>query len=218
MIPIGRIPHRIAVPALVALFVVCGFISLTLDSATFDETAHLGAGVSYLETGDFRLNPEHPPLVKLIAAAPLGPPSPRWRDYDSPVWRGTPLSDRSAPVAFGRVGVRLRAPERPAREPRPPRPRRTADARPMRDPGLGRAPPAGRLRMGSRAVRAARRSVRTRARGHLSDASRPRAPRDDRSSIGPRIHRDVMARLALDRTHRRGGGLRSAAPRSAQRS
>ncbi len=41
------------------------------DSQTTDEGAHLGAGLSYWRTGDFRLNPEHPPLVKLLAAAPL---------------------------------------------------------------------------------------------------------------------------------------------------
>jgi hypothetical protein len=93
VIPLSRIPHRIAVPALVALFVVCGFVSLSLESATFDETAHLGAGVSYLETGDFRLNPEHPPLVKLIAAVPLALLNRGGGDYASPLWTGTPLSD-----------------------------------------------------------------------------------------------------------------------------
>jgi hypothetical protein len=71
VIPLSRIPHRFAVPALLAVSIACGFGSLVGDSVTFDETAHLGAGVSYLETGDFRLNPEHPPLAKMIAAAPL---------------------------------------------------------------------------------------------------------------------------------------------------
>ena len=80
-------------PALVALFVVCGFISLSRESAAFDETAHVFAGVSYLETGDFRLNPEHPPLVKLIAAAPLALLHRGGGDYSSPLWTGTPLSD-----------------------------------------------------------------------------------------------------------------------------
>lgn len=41
------------------------------DSQTTDEAVHLLAGYSYWRTGDFRLNPEHPPLVKLLAAAPL---------------------------------------------------------------------------------------------------------------------------------------------------
>lgn len=41
------------------------------DSAIFDETAHIPAGYSYLEYADFRLNPEHPPLIKNLAAIPL---------------------------------------------------------------------------------------------------------------------------------------------------
>ncbi len=41
------------------------------ESATWDEPLELAAGYSYWRTGDFRLNPEHPPLHKLAAAAPL---------------------------------------------------------------------------------------------------------------------------------------------------
>src|SRR3989344_2073053 len=41
------------------------------DSATFDEVAHIGAGYAYLKYGDMRLNPEHPPLLKDLAALPL---------------------------------------------------------------------------------------------------------------------------------------------------
>jgi hypothetical protein len=41
------------------------------NSATFDEGAHLPAGYTYLVLGDHRLNPEQPPLVKLLAATPL---------------------------------------------------------------------------------------------------------------------------------------------------
>ncbi|OGZ57564.1 MAG: hypothetical protein A3G60_01030 [Candidatus Ryanbacteria bacterium RIFCSPLOWO2_12_FULL_47_9c] len=54
------------------------FISATLaylatwnNSAIFDETAHIGAGYAYLTERDSHLNPEHPPLVKDIAALPL---------------------------------------------------------------------------------------------------------------------------------------------------
>jgi len=41
------------------------------DSATFDEVAHIGAGYTYLKYRDMRLNPEHPPLLKDLAALPL---------------------------------------------------------------------------------------------------------------------------------------------------
>lgn len=40
-------------------------------SITSDEINHLHAGYRYLSCGDFGWNPEHPPLVKLIAALPL---------------------------------------------------------------------------------------------------------------------------------------------------
>src|SRR5215472_4138657 len=41
------------------------------ESVTVDEVSHIGAGVSYLERLDLRLNPEHPPLAKVLAAIPL---------------------------------------------------------------------------------------------------------------------------------------------------
>jgi dolichyl-phosphate-mannose--protein O-mannosyl transferase len=50
---------------IVLLAIVRSAIATRLDSFTFDEAYHICAGVSYLRYGDFRLNPEHPPLVKL---------------------------------------------------------------------------------------------------------------------------------------------------------
>jgi hypothetical protein len=41
------------------------------ESVTIDEVAHIGAGVSYLEKLDMRMNEEHPPLAKVLAAVPL---------------------------------------------------------------------------------------------------------------------------------------------------
>ena len=41
------------------------------ESITVDEVAHVGAGVSYLQKLDLRLNVEHPPLAKALAALPL---------------------------------------------------------------------------------------------------------------------------------------------------
>lgn len=37
------------------------------DSAIFDETAHIAAGYGYITQLDYRLNPEHPPLIKAMA-------------------------------------------------------------------------------------------------------------------------------------------------------
>jgi len=88
VISLSRIPHAFAVPALLAVFVICGFVSLSGDSATFDETAHIGAGVSYIETGDFRLNPEHPPLAKMLAALPLQALGRGGGRYAAAAWAG----------------------------------------------------------------------------------------------------------------------------------
>jgi hypothetical protein len=41
------------------------------ESVTVDEVAHIGAGVSYLQKLDMRMNEEHPPLAKVLAALPL---------------------------------------------------------------------------------------------------------------------------------------------------
>ena len=41
------------------------------ESLTFDEDDHIFAGYMMLHTGDYGLNPEHPPLVKMLAALPL---------------------------------------------------------------------------------------------------------------------------------------------------
>jgi 4-amino-4-deoxy-L-arabinose transferase-like glycosyltransferase len=47
------------------------FFSSWNDSAIMDESAHIPAGYSYLTLEDYRLNPEHPPLIKDLAAFPL---------------------------------------------------------------------------------------------------------------------------------------------------
>ena len=41
------------------------------ESLTFDEGNHMFAGYMMWHTGDYGLNPEHPPLVKLLATIPV---------------------------------------------------------------------------------------------------------------------------------------------------
>ncbi len=48
-----------------------GITSMAHDSAIVDEVAHIPSGYSYLHYHDYRLNPEHPPLIKDMAAVPL---------------------------------------------------------------------------------------------------------------------------------------------------
>jgi tetratricopeptide (TPR) repeat protein len=55
--------------ALVGSTIIRSGLATRLDSFTFDEAYHIGAGAAYVQTGDFRLNPEHPPLVKLWTGA-----------------------------------------------------------------------------------------------------------------------------------------------------
>lgn len=56
---------------LLAIFFSLSFFSLRNESVTVDEFAHLPAGYTYWQTGDFRLYYHNPPLVKLWAALPL---------------------------------------------------------------------------------------------------------------------------------------------------
>ena len=66
----NRLTNLIAGLLLIMVFLVC-FFSMKGDSATMDEMSHIPAGYSYLTQKDYRINPEHPPLVKDLAAVPL---------------------------------------------------------------------------------------------------------------------------------------------------
>jgi len=67
-----HVPGAIAGVSLLLVFFVTLSLSSTLDkSPTSDEGFHLVAGYSYLKWRDFRINPEHPPLAKVLAALPL---------------------------------------------------------------------------------------------------------------------------------------------------
>jgi len=60
--------------AVVLLLIIAAALMLNAawtDSAIFDETAHIVAGYTYVKHLDYRFNPEHPPLVKMLAGLPL---------------------------------------------------------------------------------------------------------------------------------------------------
>ena len=85
--------------AAVLLLIFMGVLmagSVRRESAAFDEPTHIGAGVSYLQKFDLRMNPEHPPLAKILANLPLVIRGVR-ADYSNPSWTvsgefpGTPL-------------------------------------------------------------------------------------------------------------------------------
>jgi hypothetical protein len=62
---------RLVVAGLLILMALLAGASARRESVTIDEVAHIGAGVSYLQKLDLRMNPEHPPLAKVLAALPL---------------------------------------------------------------------------------------------------------------------------------------------------
>lgn len=83
------------VAVLCALVAAQAWTSLRTKSLTFDEVTYIPAGYSYVVTGDYRLNPEHPPLAKLLAGIALLPLRPRL-DTSHPAWQ------RADQWAFGR--------------------------------------------------------------------------------------------------------------------
>jgi tetratricopeptide (TPR) repeat protein len=68
------LPRTVFWPLLVGLLLAGmarSWFTTRLDSFTIDEAWHAAAGASYASTGDYRLNPEHPPLVKLWVGVAL---------------------------------------------------------------------------------------------------------------------------------------------------
>src|ERR1700693_3463605 len=66
----GTIFSVLAGVLLILMALLAGGAALR-ESVTVDETAHIGAGLSYLQKLDLRFNEEHPPLPKVLAALPL---------------------------------------------------------------------------------------------------------------------------------------------------
>ena len=71
----GIFSQRLAILlAALCLLVTLGaeeWLSIRQLSTTYDESAHLYAGYEHWTAHDFGVNPEHPPLAKLVAALPL---------------------------------------------------------------------------------------------------------------------------------------------------
>ena len=68
----SEIPTRakLLAVALVVLYLAQMLPATHFQSQTYDEAYHLMAGYRYWQCGDFGINPEHPPLLKFVAAAP----------------------------------------------------------------------------------------------------------------------------------------------------
>lgn len=66
----GRAVWGIAI-GLIAVQMALTVLVVHRESLTFDEDNHMFAGYMMWHTGDYGLNPEHPPLAKLLATVPL---------------------------------------------------------------------------------------------------------------------------------------------------
>ena len=62
---------KLTAAAILVFSSVLAYTSVWNDSFIVDEIPHVGAGYSYVTKNDFRLNPEHPPLVKDLAGLAL---------------------------------------------------------------------------------------------------------------------------------------------------
>lgn len=69
--PRARAAVAVGVILLLAVHLTLAVRSLVLENPTVDEVIHLPAGISYWQTGTFKLYHHNPPLVKLIAALPV---------------------------------------------------------------------------------------------------------------------------------------------------
>jgi hypothetical protein len=77
---------RAAVAAFAFLHFFFGLFFITTHSATYDEPMHAAAGFALWKTGDARLDPNNPPLAKLIQSFPIAMSAPVAR-WDVREWR-----------------------------------------------------------------------------------------------------------------------------------
>lgn len=90
--------NKLLAGAIIITVVVLAITSVWDDSLIVDEIPHVGAGYSYVSKGDYRLNPEHPPLAKDLAALPLRFLNLDQSVFDTKMW----LSDINGQWEFGR--------------------------------------------------------------------------------------------------------------------
>ncbi|MBI2062952.1 MAG: glycosyltransferase family 39 protein [Candidatus Yanofskybacteria bacterium] len=90
---------NVVIVTIIAASVVLIITSAWNDSLIVDEIPHIGAGYSYLAKQDMRLNFEHPPLAKDVAAIPLMFAKLKQTAFDSGFWQ----QDINGQWEFGRL-------------------------------------------------------------------------------------------------------------------
>lgn len=85
--------RRLLVAALLTLFAGQVLFTARQMSPAYDEVAILPAGYAFLQTGQWQLLPEHPPLIPALSALPLlmlkprlDPADPGWAGHPTNVW------------------------------------------------------------------------------------------------------------------------------------
>ena len=68
--PLRSLAYLVLGLTIISSFIIMFSVS-SEESAITDEKAHIPAGYGYVKYLDYRLNPEHPPLVKILSALPL---------------------------------------------------------------------------------------------------------------------------------------------------
>ena len=95
--PTHEIRFSVVAVLLLALIAVLAGGAALRESVTFDDVAHIGAGIGYLQKFDLRLNEEHPSLPKILAALPLVLRGTH-ADYSHLSWT---ISEKFFPAFFG---------------------------------------------------------------------------------------------------------------------
>lgn len=94
--------YKIIVAAILLGFFVVSLSLAWSDALTFDEVAHISAGYSYMTLRDYRLNPEHPPLLKVFAGLALLPLNPTF-DTTQSYWTNIDRNGEYDQWAAGRM-------------------------------------------------------------------------------------------------------------------
>lgn len=93
----GKYVFAILSAALFAAFAFQLVYHAVRISPTIDEPPHILAGHRHWQCGDFGINPEHPPLAKLLATAPLN-----FRTLSEPPWEcGSKMTSKFDNFSYG---------------------------------------------------------------------------------------------------------------------
>ena len=84
----NRLPiwEKCLVAGIIAIAGIVMVLVVKRESVTMDQVIHITAGVSYLQQHEERLNLEHPPLEKILAAFPLAIAGTK-QDYELVAWQ-----------------------------------------------------------------------------------------------------------------------------------